>query len=68
MKYEGKAKHMRYEEFVIEGRNAVMKLLEQKDSVDRLFILEGHGDGPIRTIIREAKKGVPLLTLLKKKG
>ena len=57
---------MRYEEFVIEGRNAVIEAFRAERPVDRLFILEGHGDGPIRTIIREAKKAGALIDFVKK--
>lgn len=47
---------MGYEEFTIEGRNAVIEALRSGKPVDRLFILDGSNDGPISTIKREAKK------------
>lgn len=47
---------MRYEEFVIEGRNAVTEAFRAGKPIDKLFILDGAQDGPIQTIKREAKK------------
>ncbi len=47
---------MGYEEFTIEGRNAVIEALRSGRPVDRLFILDGSSDGPISTIKREARK------------
>lgn len=48
---------MRYEELTIEGRNAVLEAFRsRKDPIDRLFVLDGCQDGPVRTIVREAKK------------
>ena len=40
----------------IEGRNAVLEAFRSGKCVDKLFILDGCQDGPVRTIIREAKK------------
>ncbi len=47
---------MGYEEFTIEGRNAVIEVLRSGRPVDRLFIFDGSSDGPISTIKREARK------------
>lgn len=47
---------MRYEEFTIEGRNAVIEAYRAGKTIDRLFILDGCQDGPMQTIKREAKK------------
>jgi 23S rRNA (guanosine2251-2'-O)-methyltransferase len=47
---------MRYEEFTIEGRNAVIEALRSGKPIDKLFIQDGVQDGPIQTIKREAKK------------
>ncbi len=47
---------MRYEESVCEGRNPVIEAFRSGKTIDRLFILKGCYDGPIQTIIREAKK------------
>lgn len=47
---------MRYEEYVIEGRNAVIEAFRSGKTIDKLFIQDGLQDGPIQTIKREAKK------------
>ena len=47
---------MRYEELTIEGRNAVTEAFRAGKTIDRLFVLDGCTDGPVRTIVREAKK------------
>ena len=47
---------MRYEELTIEGRNAVLEAFRAERPVDKVFVIDGSKDGPIRTIIREAKK------------
>lgn len=47
---------MRYEEYTIEGRNAVLEAIRAGKTIDRLFVLRGNQDGPIRTIIDKAKK------------
>ena len=47
---------MRYTEFTIEGRNAVLEAFRSNKTVDKLFVLEQSQDAPIRTIIKEAKR------------
>ncbi len=47
---------MRYEELTIEGRNAVLEALRAGKTIDKLFVLEGCQDGPVRSITREARK------------
>ncbi len=47
---------MRYEELTIEGRNAVLEAYRSGKTIDKLFVLEGCKDGPVQTILREAKK------------
>lgn len=47
---------MRYKEFVIEGRNAVLEAFRAGKTIDKLFVLDGCHDGPIISITREAKK------------
>ncbi|HBA63909.1 MAG TPA: 23S rRNA (guanosine(2251)-2'-O)-methyltransferase RlmB [Lachnospiraceae bacterium] len=44
------------ETLVIEGRNAVLEAFRSGKPIDKLFVLDGCQDGPVRTIIREAKK------------
>lgn len=57
---------MRYEEFTIEGRNAVMEAFRSGKTIDRLFILDGCQDGPVKSILREAKKGDTIINFVKK--
>ena len=47
---------MRYEALTIEGRNAVLEAFRSGRTIDKLFVLDGCQDGPVRTIIREARK------------
>lgn len=47
---------MGYQEFTIEGRNAVIEAYRSGRTIDKLFILDGCQDGPVMTIKREAKK------------
>ena len=57
---------MRYEEFTIEGRNAVLEAFRSGKTIDRLFILDGCQDGPIKSILREAKKTDVIINFVKK--
>lgn len=57
---------MRYEEFTIEGRNAVMEAFRSGKTIDRLFVLDGCQDGPVKSIVREAKKTDCIVTYVKK--
>ena len=41
---------MRYEELTIEGRNAVLEAFRSGKTIDKLFVLDGCQDGPVRTI------------------
>ncbi|MCD8324875.1 MAG: 23S rRNA (guanosine(2251)-2'-O)-methyltransferase RlmB [Clostridiales bacterium] len=47
---------METHEFMIEGRNTVLEAFRSGKTIDRLYVLDGCQDGPVRTIIREAKK------------
>ena len=47
---------MERNETVIEGRNAVLEALRAGRPVDRLYVQDGCKDGPVQTIIREARK------------
>ena len=47
---------MAYQEFTIEGRNAVIEAFRSGKTIDKLFVLDGCQDGPMMTIKREAKK------------
>ena len=57
---------MRYEEFTIEGRNAVLEAFRSGKTIDRLFVLDGCQDGPIKSILREAKKTDVIINFVKK--
>jgi len=50
----------------IEGRNAVLEAFRSGKTIDKLFVLEGCKDGPIQTIIREARKHDTLLQFVAK--
>ena len=47
---------MKYSEFTIEGRNAVIEAFRSGRTIDKLFVLDGCKDGPVMTAVREAKK------------
>ena len=47
---------MTYRELTIEGRNAVLEAFRSGRTVDKLFVQDGCKDGPVMSIIREAKK------------
>lgn len=47
---------MGYQEFAIEGRNAVIEAFRSGKTIDKLYVLDGCQDGPVMTIKREAKK------------
>ena len=47
---------MGYEESKIEGRNAVLEAFRSRKTIDKLYVLDGCQDGPVRSITREARK------------
>ncbi len=53
---------MRYEELTIEGRNAVLEAFRSGKTIDKLFVLDGCQDGPVKSIVREAKKHDTIIT------
>ena len=53
-------------ENMIEGRNAVLEAFRSGKPVDKLFVLDGCQDGPVRTIVREAKKHDTLIQFVEK--
>lgn len=57
---------MEYEELKIEGRNAVLEALRAGKTIDKLFVLDGCQDGPVRTIVREAKKHDTIINFVDK--
>ena len=52
---------MNGEELTIEGRNAVLEAFRSGKTIDKLYVLDGCQDGPVRTIVREARKQKTLL-------
>ena len=57
---------MRYKEFTIEGRNAVLEAFRSGKTLDKLFVLDGCQDGPVKSIIREAKKTDTIINFVDK--
>ena len=57
---------MGYEELKIEGRNAVLEAFRSGKTIDKLYVLDGCEDGPVRTIVREAKKHDTILNFVGK--
>ena len=45
-----------FEETKIEGRNPVLEAFRSGKTVDKLFVLDGCQDGPVKSITREARK------------
>ena len=54
------------ETFVIEGRNAVLEAFRSGRTIDKIYVLDGCQDGPIRSIVREAKKHDTILNFVTK--
>ena len=50
-----------------EGRNAVIEAFRAGRSVERLYVLQGCEDGPVRTILREARKKNTLVDFVDRK-
>lgn len=57
---------MGYEEFRIEGRHPVMEAFRSGRTIDKLFVLDGCEDGPVKSIIRAAKKQDTYIRFVKK--
>ena len=57
---------MRYKELTFEGRNAVIEAFRSGKTIDKLFILDGCQDGPIKSIVREAKKTDTIINFVDK--
>ena len=54
------------EETFLEGRNAVLEAMRGGRTIDKLFVQEGAQDGPILSILREAKKHDLIVKMVKK--
>lgn len=57
---------MRYQEFTIEGKNAVIEAYRSGKPIDKIFILDGATEGHIMTIKREAKKHDTMIKFVSK--
>ena len=57
---------MRYNELTFQGRNAVLEAFRSGKTIDKLFILDGCQDGPIKSIVREAKKSDAIINYVDK--
>ena len=53
-------------ENLVEGRNAVLETFRSGRSVDRLYVLDGCQDGPVKTIMREARKQKTVINYVEK--
>ena len=51
---------------LVEGRNAVIEAFRSGKDIDKVFVLDGCMDGPLRTIVREAKKRDTILNFVDK--
>jgi len=60
------SEEVKVKSLIIEGRNAVIEAFRSGKPVDKLFVLDGCQDGPIRTIVREAKKHDTILKFVTK--
>jgi 23S rRNA (guanosine2251-2'-O)-methyltransferase len=58
--------NMSYQEFTIEGRNAVIEAFRSGKTIDKLYVLDGCQDGPVMTIRREARKQDTLVKFVTK--
>lgn len=57
---------MRYEELTIEGRNAVLEAYRAGKTIDKLYVLKGCQDGPVNSILREARKHDTIVSFVAK--
>jgi 23S rRNA (guanosine2251-2'-O)-methyltransferase len=57
---------MRYEEYTIEGRNAVLEAFRAGKTIDKLYVQDGCHDGVIHSITREARKQDTIISYVAK--
>ena len=50
----------------IEGRNAVLEAFRSGKTIDKLYVQKGCKDGPVQTILREAKKADTFVKFVEK--
>ena len=54
------------ERFTIEGRNAVIEAFRSGRTIDKLYVLKGCQDGPVNSILREARKHDTIVSFVAK--
>ena len=54
------------EDKFLEGRNVVLEAFRSGKTIDKLYILNGCKDGPVQTILREAKKQDTIINFVAK--
>lgn len=65
--FENKNSELRDEdEYILEGRNAVLEAFRSGRTIDKLYILDGCRDGAVSTIVREAKKQDTVISYISK--
>ena len=57
---------MGYTELKIGGRNPVIEAYRSGKTIDKLFVLDGCQDGPVKTITREARKQHTIISYVSK--
>ncbi len=57
---------MKSESVMIEGRNAVMEAFRSGKTIDKLFVLDGCQDGPVQSIVRQARKQDTIIQFVSK--
>lgn len=63
---ENKTEDTRMTESRIEGRNAVLEAFRSGRTIDKLYVLDHCQDGPVRSILREAKKHDTIINYVRK--
>ena len=56
----------KFHENYIEGRNAVLEEYRSGKTIDKLFVLDGCQDGPVKSITREARKHDSIINYVSK--
>lgn len=51
---------------LVEGRNAVLEAFRSGKTIDKLYVLDGCKDGPVQTIVREARKHDTIINFVTK--
>ena len=60
------AETQKFHENYIEGRNAVLEAYRSGKTIDKLFVLDGCQDGPVKSITREARKHDSIINYVSK--